>query len=60
MLPVTDLELESLAQMIRHDEGIKGGEIAGGKHKIGLLSDDKLIYVKKPNKCFHKLMSVQE
>lgn len=46
--------------MIRQDEGIKGVEMWGEEHKIGLLVDDIWIYLTHPNESFLNTISFLE
>lgn len=52
--------IEPLAQAIRQDEGIKGVEMKGTEHKIGLFADNVLIFLKQPNDCLPILMKLLE
>lgn len=46
------LFIEPLAQMIRQEDEVKGMNMGGEEHKIGLFADDILLYLKAPNRSF--------
>lgn len=52
--------IEPLAQAIRQDQDIRGVEVKGEEHKIGLFADDVVAYLTHPSKSFPALMNQLE
>ena len=52
--------IEPLAQAIRQNQDIKGVEVNGREHKIGLFADDVVAYLERPSESLHALMNLLE
>ena len=55
-----DIFIEPLAQAIRQQHNIKGVEIRGSEHKLGLFADDVIAYIGQPDVSFPILMDLLE
>jgi len=52
------LAIEPLAEAIRQDPDIKGFQVGQAVHKINLLADDVILYLKDPDNSLSKLQTV--